>query len=298
MTVDPILALQSGVISRAQALAAGLSRDTIDHRVRARRWRPLYPAVYLAADHRFDEEVRVRAALLWAGDGALLSGRSAAWWYGLLPDPPPAVGVTVGRRRRLRSRVDVDVRRRDVPGLDRAVHRSLAVTALPLTVLEAAVELGDAGVRFLDTALRRKVPFADVHAAYCRNLGAAGSATARRMLAAATERSTSAARRELVVLLRGSGASGWTDKIRVDGHPIDVAFPAARVAVLVSGWAVPTEPLEPDVDARRRAALLGRDWTVLRFTWHDIVERPQAVLAEIARHVAHGMAELSRAACR
>ena len=84
MTLDDLLARQAGVISRAQALATGMSGTTIDHRVKARRWQPLYPGVYLAgrrsgfADGR-DDEVRVRAALLWAGDGALLCGRAAAW---------------------------------------------------------------------------------------------------------------------------------------------------------------------------------------------------------------------------
>ena len=52
MTLDNLLARQAGVISRAQALAAGLSRDHVDHRVKARRWQPLYPGVYLAADRR------------------------------------------------------------------------------------------------------------------------------------------------------------------------------------------------------------------------------------------------------
>ena len=82
MTLDNLLARQAGVISRAQALAAGISHTTIDHRVKARRWQPLYPGVYLAADRRpgsaADDEVRVRAALLWAGEDALLCGRAAA----------------------------------------------------------------------------------------------------------------------------------------------------------------------------------------------------------------------------
>ena len=42
-------------------------------------WRPGGPA---------DAEVRVRAALLWAGEGAVLTGAAAAWWHGLLDRPP------------------------------------------------------------------------------------------------------------------------------------------------------------------------------------------------------------------
>lgn len=293
MTLDNLVARQAGVISRRQALAAGLSRDTIDHRVRARRWRPLHPAVYLVAGHRFDDEVRVRSALLWAGLDAVLSGLTAAWWLGLLAASPPRVEVTVGRRRRLRGRVDVEVRRRDVPEYDLAVHRGLRVTAPPLTALEAAAALGDAGGPFLDATFRGRVSFADAHAAYCRNLGSAGSLAACRLLTEAAERSTGTARGELWALLRGSGASGWTDALHVDGHPVDVAFPAARVAVVASGWA-PADLVDAGAEVGRTRVLLARGWTVVRFTWRDIVERPDAVLAEIARHVSRGMAVLGR----
>ncbi len=294
MTLDSLLARQAGVISRQQALAAGLSRDTVDHRVRARRWRPLHPAVYLVAGHRLDDEVRVRAALLWAGVDAVLSGLTAAWWFGLLAAPPPRVEVTVGRRRRLRGRVDVEMRRRDLPECDLAVHRGLRVTALPLTAIEAAVALGDTGGPLLDAAFRGRVSFADAHAAYCRNLGSAGSSAACRLLTEAAERSTVTARGELRALLRGSGASGWTEALDVDGHPVDVAFPAARVAVVASGRA-PANLLDAGAEVGRTRALLAHGWTVLRFTWQDIVERPHAVLAEIARHVSRGMAVPGRA---
>jgi hypothetical protein len=81
MRLDDLVARQAGVISRDQAVAAGLSRDAVDHRLRLRRWRPLHPRVYLVGGHRYDEEVKVRAAALWAGEGAALSGVAAAWWH-------------------------------------------------------------------------------------------------------------------------------------------------------------------------------------------------------------------------
>lgn len=295
MSLNAVLAQQAGVISRDQAIGAGLSRDTIDHRVRARRWKPLHPCVYLVAGHRLDDEVRLRAALLWAGDGAVLSGRAAAWWFGLVSDCPSTVGVTVPRLRRLRRRLGVDVRRRDIPPPDRTVHRGLAVTAPALTLLETAVELGDPGGQFLHDALRQGiVGFPDVHAAHCRNVGSAGSATAARLLAATAERSASEARRKLHALLRGSRASGWTDSLQIAGHPVDVAFPAARVAVVVSGWAGPLSGSVADAAAQRWQALVSRGWVLLHCTWHDLVEHPQMVLAEIARHVARGMATIGR----
>jgi hypothetical protein len=303
MTLDILLARQAGVISRAQALAAGLSRDTVDHRVKARRWQPLYPGVYLAADlwpapGHIDVragEAPVHAALLWAGDDAYLCGRAAAWWYAMVDEPPPTVAVSVGRRRRLRCRPGVEVIRRDLAAQDRHMHRGLAITGPALTVLEAAVELGDDGVAFLDGALRGSIRFADVHAAQRRYGGSKGSASARRLLAAAVERSADDARRELRALLRRAGACGWTDAIQVDGQPVDAAFPVARVAVLASGWAEPVDAPGIEAAARRWTTLIGRGWTIVHVTWHDLIERPHGVLAEIARHVMGGAHALGQA---
>ncbi len=285
MSIDSVLARQAGVISRAQALAAGLSADAIDHRLRLRRWRPLHPSVYLASGHRLDDEVRIRSALLWAGEGAVLSGVAAAWWEGMAERAPATVGITVGRHRRPRSRPGVAVRRRNIPADDLVVHRGLAATARPLTALEAAVELGGPGSLLLDRALQRWVKFPAVYEAYCRNLGSHGSASAGRMLVAAADRSASVAERQLVRMLRESGAAGWQCAFPAVGYAIDIAFPAAKVAIEVDGWAWHMDAERAAADKRRQNALVRAGWTILRYTWHDLVERPKFVLAEIAYEV-------------
>lgn len=287
--VDGILVGQAGVISREQALAAGLSRDAIDHRLRLRRWQPLHPRVYLVAGHRADDEVAVRAAVLWAGQGAVLCGLAAAWWFGMTERAPAVIAVTVERPRRPRARPGVAVRRRDLDAADRVVHRGLAVTARPLTVLEAAVELGAEGSVLLDRALQRWVSFPALYQAHCRNLGAHGSASAGRLLVAAADRSASVAERLLVRMLRESGAAGWRCGFPAAGFSIDVAFPAALVAIEVDGWAWHMDAQRAQADKRRQNALIRCGWTILRYTWHDLVERPRAVLAEIAYEVRRRM---------
>jgi very-short-patch-repair endonuclease len=289
MSVDTILARQAGVISRNQALAAGLTRDVVDHRLLRRYWRPVHPRVYLAAGHRLDDEAKVRAAVLWAGEGAVLSGVAAAWWHGIADAAPATVGVTVNRSRRPRSRPGVEVRRRDLAAADRTRSRNLDVTAPPLSVLEAAVELGAAGSLLLDRALQRVVRFPDVYDAYSRNLGSYGSATAGRLLVAAADRSASVAERLLVRMLRDSGASGWHCGFPSAGYVIDVAFPAARLGIEVDGWAWHMDAARTAADKRRQNALVRQGWTILRYSWHDLVERPKVVLAEIAHGIAQGM---------
>jgi very-short-patch-repair endonuclease len=288
MSIDNILVRQAGVISRAQATAAGLSRDAVDHRLRTRRWRPLHPGVYLAAGHRADDEVKVRAAVLWAGTGGVLSGTAAAWWYGMLDQAPPSITITVGRRRHPRARPCVTLRRRDLDAEDLAERRGLRVTARPLTVLEAAVELGRPGGLLLDRALQRWVRFPAVYQAYCRSLGSHGSASAGRMLVAAADRSASVAERLLVRMLRDSGARGWCCGFPAAGHRIDIAFPEALLAIEVDGWAWHMDAERAQVDKRRQNALVRNGWTILRYTWHDLVGRPNGVLAEIAAEVGTG----------
>lgn len=290
MSIDSILARQAGVISREQALAAGLSRDSVDHRVRLRHWRPLYPRVYLVAGHRLDDEVKVRAAALWAGEGAVLTGLAAAWWHGMVERPPATVALTVGRRRHPRPRAGVAVRRRGLAAVDLVTTRGVDLTARELTVLEASVELGAPGSQLLDRALQRWVRFPAVYDAYCRNLGSHGSASAGRMLVAAADRSASVAERLLVRMLRESGATGWHSGFPAAGFALDLAFPVARVAIEVDGWAWHMDATRAQADKRRQNALVRQGWTILRYTWHDLVSRPKAVLAEIAFEVARGMA--------
>jgi very-short-patch-repair endonuclease len=290
MSIDSILVRQAGVIGRDQALRAGLSRAAVDHRLRLRRWRPLHPRVYLASGHRYDDEVRIRAAALWAGDGAVLCGVAAAWWHGFADRPPATVAVTVPRQRHPRGRPGVKVRRRELAAEDVLERRAITVTAPPLTALEAAVELGDRGSLLLDRALQRSVGFPAVYEAYCRNLGSHGSASAGRMLSAAADRSASMAERLLVALLRESGATGWQCNFPAAGYLIDVAFPTSRVAIEVDGWAWHMDAERSQTDKRRQNALVRSGWTILRYTWHDISSRPRTVLAEIAHEVERGLA--------
>jgi hypothetical protein len=270
MGIEPLLARQAGVISRRQALAAGLTGAAVDHRLRTRRWRPLHPRVYLVGSHRYDDEVRARAAVLWAGAGAVLSGAAAAWWHGLLADAPVTLGLTapVGRD----ARPGVVVRGRPLGSADRVRLRGLPVTALPLSLLEAAVELGTpAAGALLDDALQRSVRWPDVVAAHGRN---PGSPTAACLIAAAAARSSAAAEAALVRMLRDAGIRGWHRLPAPVGQSSSVVFPAARVAVHAVGWAV-----------GGAAPALRPGWRLLRFEWPELTGSPRGVVAGIAAAV-------------
>jgi hypothetical protein len=181
MTSPPLAGLldrQAGVVSRAQALAAGLEPRHIDRLVARRRWWPVHPRVYLVDGRPLTDEVRVRAAALWAGDGAVLAGFAAVWWHGLVEWLPPTVAVTVPRRCP-DPRPGVVARRRILRPRDVVALRGVAVPIRPLALLDAAVEAGPAGPELLASAVDHGVRRAELDAVADSS---AGAATARRLL--------------------------------------------------------------------------------------------------------------------
>ena len=62
---------------------------------------------------------------------------------------------------------------------------------------------------------------------------------------------------------------------------IDVAFPAAMLAVEIDGFAYHRDATAFQHDRTRRNTLIAKGWTVLNFTWSDLVERPDYVISSI-----------------
>jgi len=193
---------------------------------------------------------------------------------------PRVVEVTVPRNSHGRAGPGVRLRRRDLCDDDVVEHRGLRVTAPALTALEAAARAG--GPAIMDTALQRSgLRLAELQRAHLRNRGRHGAVAARRMLEAAAGGARSEAERRIVHLLRAADITGWKANYPVGKYVVDIAFPAARVAIEVDGWAFHSDPQAFQNDRNRQNKLSLNGWTVLRFTWLDITQHPDNVLAEI-----------------
>jgi len=277
---EELVARQDGVVSLAQAAAHGYSADRVQRRVRERRWQRLHPRVVLVGGHHLHDAARIRAAWLWAGDRSVVAGPAAAHWHGMLARAPAVVDLTVPAGVHLGPRPGIRLRRRDLPQDDVVGVRGVRVTGKALTALETAAALPDSSA-FLDRALQRHVPFDEMYRAYCRGIGRRDSAAVGTLLIAAADRADSVAERVMVRLLRGAGIEGW-----VLGHPfgpylIDLAFPDARLAVEIDGWAWHVDQDRFVADRHKGNALVRAGWTVLRFTWHDLTRSPASVVAQI-----------------
>ena len=280
MDLSELLARQAGVVTRAQALACGLSARTIARRRAAGAWIELLPGVYLVAGHRRSHEMWVRAAWLWAGTRATVHGPAAAFWHGMLDAAPSPVQVTVPRGVRRARRAEVRIRHKDLAAADRLALRGIEVTARGLTVLETAAALDD-GPAFLDRALQRYLRPEDLRAAYARGLGGYGMERAGRLLVAAMDRADSALERRLLRLLRAAGVTGVVRGLPFRAWHVDIAFPDVRLAVEVDGWAWHVDRDRFRADRAKQNALVGAGWTVLRFTWSDVHEHPERTVAVI-----------------
>lgn len=285
MSLDRLLERQAGVATLTQAMACGISPDTVRRRVRDHRWEQVHPRVYLVGGHRLTDEARLWAAWLYAGERSTVCGPAAAFRHGMLTAAPEVIDVMLPAALHRRRPPGVRWHRHDLAPVDRAAVDGLELTARPLTVLETALALPD-GSTFLDRALQRHVRFPTLYRAYCRHVGRKGWGRAGHLLVAAADRADSAAERLLVTILRDAGVTGW-----VLGHPfgpwrIDLAFPRQKVAVEVDGWAWHVDAERFRNDRRKQNALVRDGWDPLRFTWHDLDGRPAAVLAEVCETVA------------
>lgn len=278
--VSEYLKRHDGVVTLAQARAAGLSKYSVNRRVSSGRWQRCSKGVFFAADRPFSEAARVRAAVWGYGESAVASGLAAAWWHGLAQFAPAAVEVTVPRDSNGRRHDGSIVRRRDLDGADIEEVRGLLVTAQPLTVVEASVRYRG-GAKLLDAALQRDARLPDLWKAHLRNKGRYGSPAARRLLQAADDGARSEAERMLLRILRNGGITGWVTNHPVNGYLVDVAFLVEHVAIEVDGFAFHSDAEAFHRDRLRQNSIALRGWQVLRFTWLDLVEYPERMLATI-----------------
>ncbi len=280
-----------GVARRVDLLRAGLSSGTINN------WRQQgllvarHPGVYLLHGIAEPQRQELRAALL-AAPGTVLSHTSAAHVHGLRCDGS-TVHLVADRqvRRRLdgvmvhRTSSAVLARRRTVDGLP--------VTAVPDTVLDCASLLPSRASReLLADALRRGLTTrAAVRAARDERPRLPGTACLGELLAdPEAGRVASWLEARGLALLRSEGLrpevnAAITDRGRLLARG-DLVFRAQRLVIELDGVRFHATPAEKAADDRRQNALVAAGWTVLRYSWADLRQRPDAFVSQVAALVA------------
>jgi very-short-patch-repair endonuclease len=144
----------------------------------------------------------------------------------------------------------------------------------------------------MDRALQRGwITAAELADRVRRHAGRLGAPQLARLSRLAGSGARSAAERIALRLLREAGITGWEANASVydeDGlvGVADVAFEAVRLALEFDGWAYHVTPDRFQSDRRRQNRLVAAGWTVLRFTWRDLTERPDYVISTITAMLA------------
>lgn len=92
---------QHGVVSRDQAIAAGLSVATIRRRVVMEQWKELMPRAYTFPGVPSSWEQSVTAACMSVGECAVVSHRSAGYLWGFPNLGPDVVELSTTANRQL-----------------------------------------------------------------------------------------------------------------------------------------------------------------------------------------------------
>ncbi len=161
----------------------------------------------------------------------------------------------------------------------------LRCTVPSMTALDLCTSLGGEAI---DEALRsRQVRIADLYETIRLTPKRRGNSDRRLLILESREQPWSAAEREGHRLLHGGGIRGWTGNYPLPllglVYYLDIAFPAAKLAIEIDGRAYHDDAGTFETDRWRQNDVVLAGWRVLRFTWRMLTEQPQIVLATIRR---------------
>jgi very-short-patch-repair endonuclease len=279
-------------VSRGQLLTARIESGAINRRVRSGRLHPVHRGVYLVGHAVLAHGAREFAAILACGPGTVLSHCSAAYLWQLLPYPakPGPVDVTVrGRERARRARIRIHcvaaLDRRDVRTLGRIPITTPARTLLDLATVVHPHTLERA---LAEAQVRRLVPRRDLIDQLGRNRSRRGTRVLRDLLdledGPALTRSE--AERRLLKLVRAAHLPLPETNASLGRHEVDFLWRERRLVVEVDGFRFHSSRVAFERDRERDARLAATGHTVLRVTWRQLVQAPEAVVARIAAALA------------
>ena len=292
LAADRLALSQRGVLSRAQALASGMSEDAIYRRLRSGRWEKVFPSVYRVSGAERSWLQNLTAALLWAGPRSVTRGRSAGALWELDGCPEGAIELFhIGRRGKAPSGITVRCTDRLEPS-DVTSHKGLTVTTPTRTLLDLATVLDRDHLEIaLEDALRRRltsVPrlrwMLDTQA---RRLP--GAKPLRRLIDLRDDKqraTDSWLEAKLFPLLRKARLPApepgvdITEGGRFVARP-DFVYPDARLIIEAHSYRFHSGRQAWDKDVQRDKKLRRLGWRLLYLTYEDIIKRPEQVVADI-----------------
>jgi hypothetical protein len=280
-----------GVVTRAQLLSAGVTPQQIRSRVRVGSLIRVHRGVYRVGHRAPSIEATYLAAVLAAGEGALLCGRAAAHLLGLVKGEAPAPEVIARTERRIkgvkthRSRAHRSGAARSGAGdgRDATVVRGIPTTTVPRTLVDISSELSldalarachEAGVRYGATPN-------SVEAVLARRPNSPGAKRLRRVLNGDVHVTLSSLEAHFLELLRNENLPLPITNKPAGGRRVDCRWPEHRLTVELDGYQFHNSRHSWEQDRRREREARARGDDFRRYSYGDVFERPALMLREL-----------------
>ena len=258
----------------------------------------VFPDTYRLTGAPRSHDQMLRAALLWAGDGAAAASRSAGMTYGLegVKTVVPVIAVPEEMPRRAAG---VEVHRYcDRRALMIRHVRGVAVTGVEPTLLALAHELDDESLEVAcEDARRRRLTSVPAMRAYLDRFarrGRPGVVSMRRLLAELDPRHPSRSTLEVKTrrLLVARGITNFAREFPLDWrgrtHRFDFAFPEATTILETNGRRWHDDPSDYEDDHEKWSVPGRHGLRLVLATWEKVTEKPddliQELLAAMAAH--------------
>ncbi|HEU4656738.1 MAG TPA: DUF559 domain-containing protein, partial [Capillimicrobium sp.] len=225
------------------------------------------------------------AAVLAGGADAVLSHRSAAQVHGLVDRAPARHEITAPDRRRHRGAELVVYRNRLHPA-DRTVVDGVPITTVARTLVDlAATRSADELDAALEAAARQRVldlrAIDETIARNRRRRGVGRLAAAVERLHPAAQDTRSRLEARALALIARHDLPAPAVNVLVEGLEVDLLWPHARLAVELDSRQHHMTPQAFERDRARDARLATAGYRTLRFTWRQLADEPQTVVAAL-----------------
>jgi very-short-patch-repair endonuclease len=278
---------QEGVVHRDQLLEVGMTRHVITRMRRRGELHRVFGCVYAVGHRNLSLTGRLTAALLHAGPHAALAYWTALHWWGLLEVPRSEIHVVTSTRARPAEGLVVHHRHE----VHRAVHRNLAVTPVARTIRDVSPQLTVGWLRKIiaEAEYRRILDLPALEAEVGR--GRAGTKkvqTALKLHQPRLAKTHSELERAFLRLLERHGLPMPQVNHLESRMRVDMVWPDRKVAVELDGHDGHRTPAQLNRDHRRDLELRARGYTVLRYTYDQVMRSSELVIADLCRALGLG----------
>lgn len=282
-----IAARQDGVVSRAQIDALGVDDGFADRWLAAGRLHRIHGGVYAVGHEALTQSGRWMAAVLAAGEGAVLSHLSAAVLWNLLEWASLIIHVTVeGSTSHRRPGLSMH-RTRHLPPEHRGEIYGIPVTSPHRTLLDCASMLSRKRLRHaVEAGGREGLLDVPTLVALCdASRGKRGVGTLRRI--ALDQRGDVSATKSppesgFLRLCMDHGLPEPLVNSQLHGYEVDFYWPRARLVVEIDTYTYHRSWAQRQRDLERDADLKVRGEEVVRFTRERVEGAGGAVAAQVA----------------